>query len=141
MKARLSCYSLSLVLASLALASGSFAQEPAMVAAPPQTIKGVPAEVPSTLFSFHADALPIKQAIAMFGRANHLNIVPDLDVEGNVTVDFQDLPLDLAMHALLEANGFYFSQEGSLIRIRNHETRLFQIDYIHVTRAGQGSNA
>jgi len=77
----------------------------------------------------------------MFARANHLNIVPDLDVEGSVTVDFQDLPLDLAMSALLEANGYYFAQEGALIRIRNQETRLFQIDYIHTTRAGQGSNA
>src|SRR5882757_8256940 len=106
MKARLSRYSLSLVLASLALVSVSLAQDPAVVAATSQTIRGVPAEVPSTLFSFHAEALPIKQALGMFARANHLNLVSDLDVEGNVTVDFQDLPLDLAMHALLEANGY-----------------------------------
>ncbi len=104
-------------------------------------IQGVPASVPSTLFSFSAVEVPIKQALVLFARANHLNIVPDLDIEGNVTVDFHDLPLDLAMGALLDANGYYFSQEGQLIRVKNHETRLFQIDYIHVTRSGQGSNA
>lgn len=101
----------------------------------------MPASVPSTLFSFSAQDVPVKQALALFARANNLNIVPDLDVEGSVTVDFRDLPLDLAMSALLEANGYYFVQDGKLLRVRNRETRLFQIDYIHVTRAGQGSNA
>ena len=97
--------------------------------------------VPSTLFSFRADNVPIKQALALFARANHLNIVPDLDIQGEVTVEFQDLPLDVAMQALLDASGYYFVQDGGLLRVRNQQTRLFQIDYIHVTRAGQGSNA
>ncbi|MEO6992685.1 MAG: secretin N-terminal domain-containing protein, partial [Lacunisphaera sp.] len=124
--------------------ASSLAQPQETAALPPMTeggIPGVPAAIPSTLFSFSAADVPIKQALALFARANHLNIVPDLDIEGSVTVDFRDLPLDLAMSALLEANGYYFVQDGKLIRVRNHETRLFQIDYIHVTRAGQGSNA
>jgi MSHA type pilus biogenesis protein MshL len=77
----------------------------------------------------------------LFARANNLNIVPDLDIEGEVTVDFRNLPLDYAMRALLEANGYYAVEEGGLLRVRNRETRLFQIDYIQATRAGQGSNA
>jgi len=97
--------------------------------------------VPATTFSFRADNLPIKQALALFARANKLNIVPDLDVEGAVTVEFDSLPLDLAMGALLDANGYYFEREGALLRVRNRETQLFHIDYIHVTRSGQGSNA
>ncbi len=96
---------------------------------------------PSANFSFSASGIPIKQALALFARANNLNIVPDLDVEGEVTVDFRDLPLDLAMGALLEANGYYFTREGRLLRVRNRETRLFHIDYIHSTRSGQGSSA
>lgn len=101
----------------------------------------LPAEACSTLFSFRADNVPIKQALALFARANQLNIVPDLDIEGTVTVEFQDLPLDLAMAALLEANGYYFVKDGKLLRVRNRETRMFQIDYIQGTRSGQGSNA
>ena len=93
------------------------------------------------LFSFRADGVPLKQALALFARANHLNIVPDLDVQGDVTVEFHDLPLDVAMQAMLDAGGYYFVQDGALLRVRNQETRLFQIDYINVTRAGQGSNA
>jgi MSHA type pilus biogenesis protein MshL len=100
----------------------------------------LPASVPATSFSFRADGVPIKQALAMFARANQLTIVPDLDVQGMVTVDFHDLPLDLAMSALLDANGYYCVQEGRLLRVRNQETRIFQVDYIRVTRASQGSN-
>ncbi len=106
-----------------------------------EEVQGTPSSVPSTLFSFRAEGVPIKQALALFAHANALNVVPDLDVEGEVTVDFTDLPLDLAMSALLEANGYYFTQQGRLIRVRNRESRLFQIDYIHTTRAGIGSNA
>ena len=95
----------------------------------------------SELFSFRAENAPIKQALALFARANHLNIVADLDIVGEVTVEFNDLPLDYAMHALLDANGFYFVQDGPLIRVRKMETRLFQIDYINAVRAGEGSNA
>lgn len=102
---------------------------------------GLPASVPSTLFSFRAEGVPLKQALALFARANRLNIVPDLDVVGDVTVDFQDLPLALAMSALIDASGYYFIQDGPLIRVRNSETRIFQIDYIKTTRSGEGSNA
>jgi MSHA biogenesis protein MshL len=96
---------------------------------------------PNLRFSFSAEGVPIKQALALFARANGLNIVPDLDVDGEVTVDFRDLPLDLAMSALLEANGYYFTREGRLLRVRNRETRLFHVDYIQGTRSGQGSSA
>lgn len=142
MQSRLVFLLAAIVGGSLSLTATTGAQE--TVAAPPEGIAGVPgvpASVPSTLFSFSAQEIPLKQALALFARANQLNIVPDLDIDGTVTVDFRDLPLDLAMGALLEANGYYFVEEGRLIRVRNQETRLFQIDYIHVTRSGQGSNA
>lgn len=108
-------------------------------AATPADSVGAPA-APET-FSFRAENVPMKQALAMFARANGLNIIPDLDVVGEVTVEFQNLPLELAMQALLEANGYYFVKDRELIRVRGRETRLFHIDYIQATRAGQGSNA
>jgi MSHA biogenesis protein MshL len=101
----------------------------------------IPARVTSEVFSFQADNVPMKKALALFARANHLTIVPDLDVDGMITVDFQDLPLNLAMGALLDASGYYFVEDGRLLRVRNQETRLFQLDYIRATRTSQGSNA
>ncbi len=113
------------------LAASVAVGEPAVAAQP----------APPARFGFRAENVPIKQALALFAKANGLNIVPDLDVVGDVTVEFEDLPLDLAMQALLEANGYYFVREGALLRVRGRQTRLFHIDYIHATRSGQGSSA
>jgi hypothetical protein len=134
------CRRLLLLLAALA---GAPVFSAGQESAPPPAAADVPAAAVDAprLFSFRADAVPMKQALALFARANKLNIVPDLDVEGEVTVEFMDLPLDLAMRALLEANGYYSTQDGPLLRVRQSETRLFHIDYIHATRTGQGSNA
>jgi len=119
----------------------SYAQEAGTDKTLSGTLSAAGVAAPSASFSFSADGVPIKQALMLFARANNLNIVPDLDIEGEITVDFRELPLDLAMGALLEANGYYFTREGLLLRVRNRETRLFHIDYIHSTRSGQGSSA
>ena len=140
MKARPHLTPLFLAIVTLAFSSSiRGSEEP--TASVSHTLAGVGVAEPSANFSFNASGVPIKQAIALFARANNLNIVPDLDIDGDVTVDFRDLPLDLAMGALLEANGYYFTREGRLLRVRNRESRLFHIDYIHTTRSGQGSSA
>lgn len=140
MKARILLTPLFLAIVTLAFSSAVRGNE-APIASVTNTLVGAGVAEPSANFSFNASGVPIKQAIALFARVNNLNIVPDLDIEGDVTVDFRDLPLDLAMGALLEANGYYFTREGRLLRVRNRESRLFHIDYIHTTRTGQGSSA
>lgn len=126
---------------SAALVLGSVlplcAEEPDTRVQPAEVLSG---RAPVATFSFRAEGVPVRQALALFARANGLNIVPDNDITGDITVDFQGLPLDLAMRALLEANGYYFVQSGGLIRVRNRETRLFHVDYIHATRVGQGAS-
>jgi MSHA type pilus biogenesis protein MshL len=131
---------MTLLLAS-ALCPLSTRGENAPEASVSTTLAGAGVAEPAATFSFNAEGVPIKQALVLFARANNLTIIPDLDIEGDLTVDFRDLPLDLAMSALLEANGYYFTREGRLLRVRNRESRLFHIDYIHTTRSGQGSSA
>ncbi|HYV33103.1 MAG TPA: hypothetical protein VEO53_18590, partial [Candidatus Binatia bacterium] len=46
------------------------------------------------LFGFRAKNTELKEALAIFADANNLNIVPDLDVTGEVTLDVHDLPLE-----------------------------------------------
>jgi len=95
----------------------------------------------SPKFSFRAENVELRQALALFARANNLNIVPDQDVTGSLTIDFRNLPLDLAMEAIIDAHGYYFVKDGPLIRVKNTETRIFEIDYIDVKRSSEGSNA
>jgi MSHA biogenesis protein MshL len=100
-------------------------------------------EVPEdkTVFSFQASALDLRTALATFARANNLNIVPDNDITGTVTLDVRDLQLDHMMRALLEASDCSWQEEGGLIRVRNTDTRTFFIDYLRLSRKGIGQNS
>src|ERR1019366_7217304 len=77
----------------------------------------------------------------MFARNNGLNIVPDNDVLGTVTLDLRDLPLQQVMRALLEAADCSWHEEGGLIRVRNTETRTFAVDYLRLSRKGIGQSS
>ncbi len=93
------------------------------------------------LYSFRAENLELKSALAMFARANKLNIVPDDDVIGQVTLDIQDLPLNKMMQALLEAHDFTWENRENLIRVHTKETRIFAVDYLRLIRRGMGSSS
>lgn len=94
-----------------------------------------------TVYAFQATDLDLRSALATFAKANDLNIVPDNDVSGTVTLDVRDLPLDLMMRALLEASDCSWQQQGKLIRVHSTETRIFNIDYLRLSRAGVGRNS
>jgi MSHA type pilus biogenesis protein MshL len=93
------------------------------------------------LYSFAANEMELKAALAAFARANNLNIVPDNDVSGTVTLDVRDLPLQQMMRALLEASDCSWREEGGLIRVRNTETRTFAVDYLRLSRKGVGQSS
>src|SRR5258706_579543 len=120
--------------AAFAFSGGPVARA-AEAAAQPQTSLEKNAEG-KTLFSFKAENLEIKKALALFARANDLNIVPDLDLKGDVTVDIKDVPLATMMQALLDAHGYNYVEEHGLIRVHGLETRLFRVDYLRLNRNG-----
>ncbi len=88
-------------------------------------------------FSFTAKGLPVVDALALFAKLNQLNIVPDPEVSGTVTVDFRGLTLDKAMEAILESLGAYAEEDGGLIRVRGVETKIFTVDYLRMKRGGK----
>ena len=88
-------------------------------------------------YSFTAKGLPVLDALALFGKLNQLNIVPDPEVQGMVTVDFRGLSLDKAMEAILDSLGAYAEADGGLIRVRGLQTRVFTIDYLRLKRSGK----
>ena len=94
-----------------------------------------------TVFTFKAENLELKLALAAFARQNELNIVPDNDVSGAVTLDVRNLPLEQMMRALLEANDCFWEEKDGLIRVRSAETRIFAVDYLRLSRKGQGMSA
>jgi MSHA type pilus biogenesis protein MshL len=92
------------------------------------------------VFTFRAEDLDLKIALAAFARQNNLNIVPDNDIVGKVTLDVRNLPLTQMMRALLEAGDCSWTEEDGLIRVRNFETRIFAVNYLRMSRNGTGTS-
>ena len=132
----------ALLFAAIAIVVAPYASlgNPATNNDTPTSVVEIEPETEDLLFSFNAVQMDLQQALALFAEANDLNIVPDSDIAGSITINFRDLPLDLAMHAILDAHGFYFVKTGNLIRVRNLQTRIFNIDYIHSARSSVGTN-
>src|SRR2546423_7644558 len=103
-------------------------------------LKAAPAQ-PEKLYSFTAKDLEVKDALALFARNNDLNIVPDPDISGQVTIDVRNLTLEKSMEAVLDTFGYYADIDGGLIRVRKTKTEFFTVDYVRLTRSGNGSSA
>jgi MSHA type pilus biogenesis protein MshL len=114
---------------------------PAPAVAPVARTPVATTDAEKKLYSFRAEGLEIKAALAIFARANNLNIVPDQDATGQVTLDVHDLPLDKMMQALLEANDLSWTDDQGLIRVRAAQSRNFVVDYLRLVRSGEGSSA
>ncbi len=99
---------------------------------------GIPA---GKLYSFSAKDLEVRDALALFARSNDLNIVPDPDITGQLTVDFRNLTLDKSMDAILDTFNYFAELDGGLIRVRKTKTEFFNVDYVRLNRSGNGSTS
>jgi MSHA type pilus biogenesis protein MshL len=104
-----------------------------------EQLKVAPPAEPQKLFSFTAKDLEVRDALALFARNNELNIVPDPDIAGQITVDFRNLSLDKSMEAILDTFNYYAEIDGGLIRVRKTKTEFFNVDYVRLNRTGSGS--
>ncbi len=110
-------------------------------ASAPAAIPPAPAAEVKQLYAFKAEELELKTALAQFARANNLNIIPDRDVVGTVTLDVHDLPLEQMLRALLEDGDCLWKEDGGLIRVRNTETKTFNVDYLRLSRTSVGQSS
>lgn len=90
-------------------------------------------------YSFSAENLPLRTALRMFARTHNLNILPDPDVNGEITVDFNDLPLRRAMEMLLSSHDYLWEWDENVIRVRNVITRNYTLDYVLLNRSSSSS--
>jgi MSHA type pilus biogenesis protein MshL len=102
-------------------------------------LKAVPPTEAQKLFSFSAKDLEVKDALTLFARNNELNIGPDPDISGQITVDFRNLTLDKSMEAIIDTFNYYAEIDGGLIRVRKTKTEFFTVDYVRLQRTGVGS--
>ena len=93
------------------------------------------------LYSFRSTGQPVNLALSQLATAYGLNVVVDQDVEGQVTVDLKQLPLEKVLEAILEPLGLAWTWEDGLLRVSRLETRTFNIDYLRLVRSGNGTSS
>jgi MSHA type pilus biogenesis protein MshL len=93
------------------------------------------------LYSFRSTGQPVNLALSQLATAYGLNVVVDQDVEGQVTVDLKQLPLEKVLEAILEPLGLAWAWEDGLLRVSRQETRTFNIDYLRLVRSGNGTSS
>lgn len=104
-------------------------------------LKPAPADSTRKLYAFSAKDLDVKDALVLFARNNQLNIVPDPDITGQVTVEFRNLSLEKSMSAILDTFSYFAEIDDGLIRVRKTRTEFFNVDYVRLVRTGSGSTA
>jgi len=92
------------------------------------------------LYSFRATGQSVRNALSQLSTAYKLNIVVDQDVDGLVTVDLKDLPLEKVLEAILEPLGLAWQWQDGLLRVSRLETRTFSVDYLRLVRSGNGNS-
>ena len=93
------------------------------------------------LYSFRSTGQPVRLALSQLAIAYKLNIVVDQDVEGEVTVDLQELPLEKVLEAVMEPLGLAWQWQDGLLRVSRLETRTYTIDYLRLVRSGTGTSS
>jgi len=99
-----------------------------------------PAEASQPLYALRVKHVDIVKVLAMFADAYQLNIIPDADVKGDISVNFHDLSFRQSMEAMLGSLDYAWKRDGNMVRVRAWETQNFTVDYIRLVRSSTGSS-
>ena len=95
---------------------------------------------PSKRYSFKAQGVPLRLALAQFSQAFRLNIVVDQDAGGSVSVDVTDLSLEQTLDNLLDPLGLGWWRDGTVVHVSRRVTRNYIVDYPRIKRTGSSSS-
>lgn len=111
--------------------------EPPEISMPkPESPAPEPEELPVSgeekLFSLSLRDADIRDVFLLLSKDSGVNIIADKDVTGTISIDFSNLDLRSALHAITEQLGYAFRAEKGFIRVSSPllETRTFRINYI-----------
>ncbi|MDQ6977423.1 MAG: hypothetical protein Q9M75_04865 [Ghiorsea sp.] len=91
-------------------------------------------------YSFQASNVPLKQALAMFSRANGLSIISQPKLKGVVNVNFSNLTFKQAMDVILDSVNLYWEQRHSIVYVKDIHTKTLQVNYIRMSRGGTSTS-
>ena len=83
---------------------------------PQTTSQQVPLDRSDTV-TFDFKNTDIKDVLRAIGTSKGINIVTEPSVQGNITIHLEDVPLEVGLKTLLEANGFTYEKKDSIYRV------------------------
>jgi MSHA biogenesis protein MshL len=94
--------------------------------------KRIVIEGPKEMFSFSLRDADIKDVLRAIGKQTNYNIVLAPEVQGKITVDLKNVPLDKALQYILDPLNYTFKIEERTIYISKPkiETRIYPINYV-----------
>ena len=104
-----------------------------------KTAKAKPKK-PEKRYSFQASNVPLKQALAMFSRANNVSIITQPKLKGMVNVNFKNLTFKQAMNVILDSVNLYWEQRHGIVYVKDVHTRTFEVNYIRMARGGTSTS-
>ncbi len=94
----------------------------------------------STPVSIMVKNASLKQVVLSLAEQVGVNVVFDEDVgDSKVSLNLKDIPLGLALHAILSSHDLYFKPYPYYIRVSRMVTKFFHIDYVMSVRKGQSN--
>ena len=92
-----------------------------------------------TLSLTFAQPVQLRDLLLLLVRSTALSVVPDPTVTGTFIGELKNVTVRQALALILQAQGFDFSVDGSVVRVfkRGTETRIFDINYIATLRSGE----
>ncbi len=90
-------------------------------------------------YSFEAEDVDIHVALREFANQHQLNIFIEQEIEGDISVDFQEISLKKAMTLMLGGHDYSWAWSNDLIHVSRLQTKTFVVDYLRLTRSGQAA--
>jgi MSHA biogenesis protein MshL len=90
-----------------------------------------------------AQPVAVRDLLLLMVRGTSLSVVPDPSANGTFIGELKNVTVRQALGLILRPLGLDYALDGSVIRVfrREAETRLFDLNYIAIERAGQATVA
>jgi type II secretory pathway component GspD/PulD (secretin) len=101
--------------------------------------RALAADLDNRTFSLtFAQPVPVRDLLLLLVRGTSLSIVPDPAIEGTFMGELKNVTVRQALGLILPPVGLDYRVDGAFIRVakREPETRLFDINYLAVSRSG-----
>jgi MSHA type pilus biogenesis protein MshL len=110
------------------------------LAAPARPAPGPEAAFDAPVISFHAAAMPLRDALLTVTRSYGITFIVDPAIRGEVTLEVRHGTVRELIDALTRSQGLFWEREGRLVSVRRNVTRFYEIDYPQLARSSQGGS-